>query len=65
MPDTPRPYKVPGYPYIPIAFIIVATWFVYNTIMQQTADSMVGLFLLLAGIPFYIYWSSQIKKSAA
>lgn len=62
MPDTPRPYKVPGYPYIPILFIVVATWFVYNTIVQQTADSMVGLFLLLAGIPFYLYWHRQLKS---
>ncbi len=65
MPDTPRPYRVPGYPYIPIAFIVVATWFVYNTIVQQTADSMVGLFLLLAGIPFYLYWRRGIIKSKA
>jgi len=65
MPETPRPYKVPGYPYIPIAFIIVATWFVYNTVVQQTADSMVGLFLLLAGIPFYLYWRRGIVKASA
>jgi len=62
MPDTPRPYRVPGYPYIPIAFIVVATWFVYNTIVEQTADSMVGLFLLLAGIPFYLYWRKEIER---
>ncbi|HTX17619.1 MAG TPA: amino acid permease [Bacteroidota bacterium] len=62
MADTPRPYVVPGYPYIPIAFIIVATWFVYNTVVEQTADSMVGLFLLLAGLPFYHYWRRGNKR---
>ena len=65
MPDTARPYRVPGYPYIPAAFIIVATWFVYNTVVQQTADSMVGLFLLLAGIPFYLYWRREINRVKA
>ncbi len=64
MPEVKREYKVPGYPYVPIIFILVATWFVINTIITQTTDSIVGLFLVLAGIPFYMYWKNQIKKSA-
>lgn len=63
MPDAKRGYIVPGYPYVPIIFILVATWFVINTILNQTTDSIVGLFLVLAGIPFYLYWKNQIKKS--
>lgn len=62
-PDAHRAYKVPLYPVIPILFIAVATWFVYNTIVQKTADSIVGLFLVLAGIPFYLYWQKQMKKA--
>lgn len=61
-PDVQRPYKVPFYPVIPILFIVVATWFVINTIVEQTADSMVGLLLLVAGIPFYLYWQKQMKS---
>ena len=30
---------------------------------SQTADSMVGLILLLAGIPFYLYWRQEIRNS--
>ena len=55
---------VPGYPYVPILFIVVATWFVFNTLVEQTADSVVGLLLLVAGIPFYIYWERAMKKAA-
>ncbi len=62
MPDAVRGYRVPGYPYVPIVFIVVATWFVTNTIISQTTDSIVGLFLVLAGVPFYLYWKNQIKK---
>jgi len=58
MPDAHRIYKV--HPLIPISFIFVATWFVYNTIIEQTANSLVGLLLLAAGIPFYWYWQKQI-----
>lgn len=60
MPNAHRLYKV--HPAIPIAFILVATWFVYNTIVEQTADSVVGLLLLAAGIPFYLYWQKQMRK---
>ncbi len=56
IPNPNRHYRVPGYPFVPIVFLVVATWFVYNTIVQQTADSFVGLLLLLLGIPFYLYW---------
>ena len=62
-PNAVRSYKVPFYPVIPVVFILVATWFVYNTIVQQTRDSMVGLFLVAAGIPFYLYWHKQMLKT--
>lgn len=62
-PQAHRAYKVPLYPIVPILFIIVATWFVVNTIVEQTADSMVGLLLLVAGVPFYLYWQKQMKKA--
>jgi basic amino acid/polyamine antiporter, APA family len=64
-PNAERPYRVPGYPWVPILFIIVATWFVLNTIVAQTSDSLVGLLLLAAGIPFYLLWDSQNRKAAS
>ncbi len=63
-PNPQRIYKVPGYPFVPIAFVVVATWFVFNTIVEQTADSTVGLLLLLAGLPFYWYWERKIRQGA-
>ncbi len=62
MPDLKPEYRVPGYPIVPILFVVVATWFVINTIIEQTADSMVGLLLLLTALPFYYYWQKQIKQ---
>jgi basic amino acid/polyamine antiporter, APA family len=62
-PDLPRLYRVPGYPVIPILFMLTATWFVANTFVRQTADSMVGILLVFSGIPFYLYWRAQNKKA--
>lgn len=63
MPNPHRGYRVPLYPVVPLLFVAVATWFVINTLVVQTADSLVGALLLLAGVPFYIYWKRQIKKA--
>jgi APA family basic amino acid/polyamine antiporter len=63
MPNPRRGYRVPLYPVVPLLFVAVASWFVINTLIQQTADSVVGGLLLLAGIPFYIYWKRQIRDS--
>ena len=54
MPSANRAFRVPGYTWVPITFIFVTTWFDVNTRIEQTADSLVGLLLLLVGIPFYL-----------
>jgi APA family basic amino acid/polyamine antiporter len=58
-PDSNRAYRVPGYPFVPLAFVLVATWFVVNTLITNPADSMVGLVLLALGLPLYLYWKKQ------
>lgn len=61
-PHANRAYRVPGYPVVPILFVAVATWFVLNTLIRQSADSFVGLFLLAAGLPFYLYWKKTMAR---
>lgn len=58
-PDAARPYKALGYPIVPSAFVIVAIWFVYNTIVTDPRDSLFGLGLVLVGVPAYIYWKRK------
>jgi APA family basic amino acid/polyamine antiporter len=54
-------YRTPGYPFVPGLFVLVATLFVLNTLAEQTEDSAVGLLLVLAGVPFYLYWKKQVQ----
>ncbi|HEY4613393.1 MAG TPA: amino acid permease [Bacteroidota bacterium] len=65
IPNAERSYRVPGYPVVPILFIVVATWFVINTLIEQTTDSLVGLVLLLTGIPFYLSWRKSLLSESA
>jgi APA family basic amino acid/polyamine antiporter len=58
-PDMPRPYKTLGYPVVPALFVAVAGVLIIFTLKDQPRESMLGLGLMAAGIPFYRYWSSR------
>jgi APA family basic amino acid/polyamine antiporter len=64
-PNPNRAYRVPLYPVVPLIFVLVATWFVINTVIEQTAEAGVGFLLVVAGIPFYLYWQRKMKQAAA
>ena len=55
-PEMKRPYKTPGYPYIPIIFILFAVFLTFNTILEAPRDAAVGSCIILAGLPLYFYW---------
>jgi len=55
-PDAARPYRVWGYPVIPIAFILGALFMVVNTLVERPVQSLAGLGLLALGLPAYGYW---------
>jgi APA family basic amino acid/polyamine antiporter len=53
LPDAPRPYRVPGYPYIPLLFVLVMCWIVVNAFMTSPVESLATLALILLGVPLY------------
>jgi APA family basic amino acid/polyamine antiporter len=58
-PDMPRPYRVPGYPVVPVLFVFVALALLYSTLRSSPRESGIGLGLIVAGLPFYFYWKRQ------
>jgi len=54
-PDMERPYKAFGYPVVPVLFIITAGALLINTVISDTFNSMIGVVLILAGLPVYYY----------
>jgi APA family basic amino acid/polyamine antiporter len=55
-PDRPRPYLCAGYPWLPLAYLVVASAFVVSTLLARPIESLAGLGLALPGIPLYLYW---------
>ena len=55
MPDAVRPYKVWGYPVVPAIFILFCIGLFVNTIVTRPREAAIGMTLILAGIPVYLY----------
>jgi amino acid transporter len=52
-PGHPRPYRVTGYPWTVLVFVLVSSVFVVNTLVAAPGSSLLGLGLLLLGVPLY------------
>jgi APA family basic amino acid/polyamine antiporter len=50
-PDRPRPYRVPGYPWVPGLAILSYLALLASTLAQKPVQSGVGVLLIAAGIP--------------
>lgn len=55
-PSRERPYLVWGYPVVPIAFALAATAIFVNTMASKPQEALIGLGLLLSGLPVYFTW---------
>ena len=64
-PDLPRPYKTLGYPVVPVVFILVALWLVFNTLINRPAESVAGLALIALGLPVYWYFRRAKPSTTA
>lgn len=58
-PDVRRDYGVWGYPWVPLAFAVSAFAIVANQVAVEPAESLVGLGLVLAGLPVYHLWARR------
>lgn len=62
MPDAHRPYKVWGYPIVPTIFILFCLYLLYNTIATRPREAAIGMILILAGIPVYLWLQQKYSK---
>jgi len=50
LPAAPRPFRVPGYPFVPLAFIASSVYVLYSSVAYVRVGAMVGLGVLLLGL---------------
>jgi basic amino acid/polyamine antiporter, APA family len=58
-PEVTSPYRVPGYPWTPLLFILAAAALVINTIATQPVRAAIGLGIVLLGTPAYFIWRAR------
>lgn len=55
-------YRMPGYPVLPGAFVVVAATIVYSVVRADPYRAALGALLLAAGVPVY-YWFKRKDRS--
>ena len=58
-PDAARPYRVWGYPVVPVLFVLASSILLYYTFTDNLVNSIFGLLVILAGIPIFFWFSRQ------
>jgi len=62
-PDTPRPYRTWGYPFVPALFVAAAAVLLYYTFTENIRNSAWGVVVILAGVPIYLYFAGRKKRA--
>jgi APA family basic amino acid/polyamine antiporter len=52
-------YRVPGYPFVPLAFVAVSVWFVGETLWGRPKQAIAGAGLLAIGVPVFFAWARK------
>ena len=58
-PDTERPYKVIGYPFTPIFYILITLAICICLLVYDTRNAGIGLFIVFLGLPIFYFMSSK------
>ena len=58
-PNLPRPYRTVGYPLVPVLFILGALVLVISTLFDRRRESLLGVGIMLLGLPFYFHWKKR------
>jgi len=60
-PEMARPYRTVGYPVVPLLFVLGAAILLTATLLDplHRRESIMGMALMAAGLPFYFYWRKR------
>ena len=62
-PETPRPYRVTGYPVVPALFIAAALVLLVFSFMDQPRNSIAGAIVILCGVPLHLWFQRRASQS--
>jgi APA family basic amino acid/polyamine antiporter len=54
-------FRMPGFPILPIAFIVAAMYVVLGSVASNPGNALKGSVLMLLGVPVFLYWQRREK----
>lgn len=63
-PEAHRPYRCTGYPVLPALYVILGGLWAINAALEKQKETLWGAAIVLAGVPFYLYWKRQRTSQA-
>lgn len=64
-PDAIRPFRVPFYPIVPLVFTLFAASVAVSPFISNWKPAVQGFGILVAGIPFYLFWRWRSRVARA
>jgi len=61
-PELRRPYKLWGYPVVPVLFVLIHLAIVWGSVTEKPFESLIGVFIVALGIPAYVLWRRNNAK---
>jgi APA family basic amino acid/polyamine antiporter len=57
-------FRMPGFPLLPVAFILAALYVVVGSIASNPGNALKGTALILLGVPVFLFWNRNQKAVA-
>jgi APA family basic amino acid/polyamine antiporter len=59
----PRTFRVPGHPFTTLFFIVACGGVAFSTLYRYPHNSLIGLGIMLTGVPAYLFWRARKAPS--
>ncbi|WP_226468954.1 APC family permease [Luteimonas panaciterrae] len=61
--DEPPPYRVPGYPWVPLLFVLTVPGVILATALDNPRDVGMSLVIIALGVPVYAGWRAWTRRA--
>jgi APA family basic amino acid/polyamine antiporter len=62
-PDRTRPFRVPGYPWVPASFVLATLWIAGHVLVERPGEALLSLATVAAGLPLYALWRRRPPRA--
>ncbi|HEY2511272.1 MAG TPA: amino acid permease, partial [Polyangiaceae bacterium] len=63
-PQIERPFKTPGYPWVPLAFVGGNVWVMWSVVAAGSREAIAGLAIIATGVPVFYAFRKWGKRAA-